>query len=67
MVNEAIKVTHATGALDYRTLLRDVTDETTQDVELTPLDPAADSEFSAWVALSDEAFDSWEESLKKRQ
>jgi hypothetical protein len=26
-----------------------------------------DDEFRAWEALSDEVFDSWEESLKKRQ
>lgn len=37
MVTETIKVTQSSGTLDYRTLLRDVTEETTQDVVLTPL------------------------------
>ena len=65
MVTKAIKVTHATGALDYRTLLRDVTEETTQDVVLTPTDLAADSEFHAWEVLSDEVFDNWERTRKQ--
>lgn len=36
MVTEAVKVTRSSGALDYRTLLRDVTEKTTQDVVLIP-------------------------------
>ena len=37
MVTETIKVTQSSGTLDYRTLLRDVTEETTQDVVLIPV------------------------------
>ena len=64
MVTRAIKVTHTTGALDYRTLLRDVTEETTQDVVLTPIDLAVDNEFHAWEALSDVVFYNWERTRK---
>lgn len=65
MLTEAIKVIRATGALDYRTLLRDVTEGTTQDVVLTPINLAADSEFHAWEALSDEVLNNWERTRKQ--
>jgi len=65
MVTGAIKVTHASGALDYDTLIRNVTEETTQDVVPTPIDVVADSEFHAWEALSDEVFDNWERTQKQ--
>jgi hypothetical protein len=41
MVTENIKVTRSSGVLDYRTLLKDVTEETTQDAVLTPIEPTA--------------------------
>lgn len=36
MVSETIKVTQSSGTLDYGRLLRDVTEETTQDVVMAP-------------------------------